>query len=652
MNRRIHVLPFCAAAVLLGMAWLYAQDPPTADSLNEGTRLQYDATNEIWRFQWWGRAGRTYFIQHTDDLQSWMYVPVIESGDDSVREWGFTTTGDKFFVRLRYTDAPTSDPFIADFDGDGVPNLFEVQNGFNPFGLVDLNSNGMADEWEQFFAGKFAIWPPNLSISIPRNQTANGTIFLRNETANPVNFSVSLANNLGPSYGFKDSVTGGIVYTWEEISTTGTKLETISNAYYGQQLVELNQFLFPYFGTNFSQIYVMPNGALSLGQPNWIYDNYYGLPSSSAPENFIAPFWDYLDTRTIGDIYYKEESDRLIVQYENVGRVGGGTNSAYTFQVVLFADGRIQFRYKAMTGTLNSATIGIQDFTRTLGLQVAYDAAYVSNQMAVEINPQSSFLSVSPVSGTVPANTTLTLSPLFRSLQLPFGTYTATITTTHDAPDVAGPHTTTASLTVLNAPATVTITSPTSGIQILQGDSLTITASAADQDGMQKVEFYNGSIMMDETSWEPYQWYWYNPSVGTHTLTARAMDIFSGSTTSAPVTVTVLADSDGDRMADDWEVSHGLNPSDPADDYADPDGDRIPNLWEYLSVTDPNDLNSKPGVTAIVAANGTADYLTLQEAFDNEPDGAVIEVRDGIYGGLSAWGGQANALAGELILPC
>jgi hypothetical protein len=523
-------------------------------------------------------------------------------------------------------------------DTDALSDWEESILGTNPLN-PDTDGDGLLDDWEYVHTGKFGIWPSTISLRLPRNQTANAAIHLYNDTTSPVNYSVTLAGNTGPSYGFEDSVSGTVAYTWEEISTTGTKLENISDVLDGTQPVDLVGFSFPFYGNTFSRVHVSNNGFVTFGTPSSDYNN-RPLPSSSAPANLIAAFWDDLDTRTIGDIYYKEESNRLIIQYENVGRYGGGTSSAYTFQIVLFADGRIQFRYKSMAGVLNSATVGIQNTVGTIGLQIAHDSSYVANQMAVEIRPQSVFLSVAPVAGTVPAKTTFSLNALFRSLQLPFGTYTATITTAHNASDVPGPHTTTATLEVFNAPATVALTAPANGTAVLQGDNITLTATATDPEGMQKVEFYNGTTKISEINWPPYSWTWHNPPVGTHTLTARAIDIFGGSTTSAPVTVTVLADTDGDRMPDAWESAHALNAGDPSDAYADVDGDRIPSLWEYIHGTNPLNSGSKPAISAVVAANGTGNYQTLQQAYDNLTDGAIIEVRSGTYSGLNAGGSK------------
>ncbi len=141
MSRKL-LLPVLVGVISAG--FLFAQ---TADDPNEGTKLEYDSTNEVWRFKWWGRAGSTYFLQHSEDLQTWAWIPIVEPGDDSIKEWGLTSTSEKFFLRLRYTTEPTSDPEGGDFDGDGVSNLAEVQQGLDPFD-EDTDGDGMHDGYE------------------------------------------------------------------------------------------------------------------------------------------------------------------------------------------------------------------------------------------------------------------------------------------------------------------------------------------------------------------------------------------------------------------------------------------------------------------------------------------------------------------------
>lgn len=135
---------------------LRAQGP--AD-LNEGTRLIRDNTNSIYRFSWWGRSPRTYFIQHSEDLTNWVYVPTIEPGTDAEKEWGFTSTAPKFFLRLKYTDIPTADPFNDDFDGDGVGNYDELLQGTDPLSWRDTDHNGIPDDWELYYFGHIGVDP-------------------------------------------------------------------------------------------------------------------------------------------------------------------------------------------------------------------------------------------------------------------------------------------------------------------------------------------------------------------------------------------------------------------------------------------------------------------------------------------------------------
>lgn len=116
-----------------------------------GSKLEYDSENSIFRFKWWGKAGHTYFIQHSENLVTWNWLPLVEPGDNSIKEWAFTSTGNKFFVRLRYTDLVTADAADGDFDGDGVPYLAEVNQGTDPFVKLDSDNDGMPDDWEKFF---------------------------------------------------------------------------------------------------------------------------------------------------------------------------------------------------------------------------------------------------------------------------------------------------------------------------------------------------------------------------------------------------------------------------------------------------------------------------------------------------------------------
>lgn len=84
---------------------------------------------------WQGVAGRIYFMQWSLDLQTWLYAPFIDFGD-GMHSRGLNSSSDKFFVRLHYIDDPSitslDEAMNADFDGDGLSNIFEVTFGYDP----------------------------------------------------------------------------------------------------------------------------------------------------------------------------------------------------------------------------------------------------------------------------------------------------------------------------------------------------------------------------------------------------------------------------------------------------------------------------------------------------------------------------------------
>lgn len=92
-----------------------------------------------------------------------------------------------------------------------------------------------------------------------------------------------------------------------------------------------------------------------------------------------------------------------------------------------------------------------------------------------------------------------------------------------------------------NQPPTVSIYSPTSGGTINAGSSITIQADASDDGTISKVEFFQGSTKLGEDTTAPYSYTWNNVSQGTYSITAKATDNDNASTTSAAVTLNVIA---------------------------------------------------------------------------------------------------------------
>ncbi|MEO5713721.1 MAG: Ig-like domain-containing protein [Luteolibacter sp.] len=90
-----------------------------------------------------------------------------------------------------------------------------------------------------------------------------------------------------------------------------------------------------------------------------------------------------------------------------------------------------------------------------------------------------------------------------------------------------------------NIAPVVTLTSPVSGSVYLQGDTIDLSASASDADGIQRVEFYDGPDKIGEDFTAPYQYSWNGAFQGQHQITAFAVDHVGNNTSSAPSVVNV-----------------------------------------------------------------------------------------------------------------
>jgi Zn-dependent metalloprotease len=91
-----------------------------------------------------------------------------------------------------------------------------------------------------------------------------------------------------------------------------------------------------------------------------------------------------------------------------------------------------------------------------------------------------------------------------------------------------------------NEPPTVTWTSPTSGSSVAVGGSVTFAVSAADQDGIDRVEFWQGGKKLGEVSQPPFALSVPMTSAGTFGIVARAFDTYGASADSASIQVTVV----------------------------------------------------------------------------------------------------------------
>ncbi|HEY3174122.1 MAG TPA: S8 family serine peptidase [Candidatus Polarisedimenticolia bacterium] len=240
---------------------------------------------------------------------------------------------------------------------------------------------------------------------------------------------------------------GGPAFSWVEISGTGIPVSGVTTDDSNGGPLALG-FSFPFYGTFFNSIRVCSNGWLSFTSAATSYSN-QPLPNGGAPENLIAPFWDDLNPGGATHIYYQTFPTRAIVEWSGIAPYTG--TGSFSFQAIIESSGAMTFQYLSMAGDVSSATVGIQNATKTVGLQTAFNQSYLHDSMAVRITALPQWLTVAPTSGRVGPFGHVFLNAHIDASGLEGGTYPGTITIQNNDPTNPAA-VVTASLHVIGAP--------------------------------------------------------------------------------------------------------------------------------------------------------------------------------------------------------
>ena len=204
-----------------------------------------------------------------------------------------------------------------------------------------------------------------------------------------------------------------IAYDWVDISTMGTNTGIHADDIVGGPFPV--GFSFPFFaGTLYNQVWVSSNGWFTFTATTGSAFSNYAIPTASAPNNIVCPFWDDLNLVSAGNIYYYYDAanTRFILQYQDVPMYSGG--GTVTFQTYLYENGDVVVMWNSLTGNLISNTVGIENATGTEGIQVTYNNSgpiNPANQTGVIIysvgtppEPLDVFVTLTPIgSTTIPA---------------------------------------------------------------------------------------------------------------------------------------------------------------------------------------------------------------------------------------------------------
>lgn len=282
---------------------------------------------------------------------------------------------------------------------------------------------------------------------------------------NPVDvYGQSIEGSGGPDLGGYEWIDSdepnGPLYLWNDIAATGTAVTTwiptgtfsgTDEGYAGPFNFGFN---FKFYGNTKTQFYLGSNGFICFAPVTGNAFSNAAIPTAAEPNDLISPFWDDLDAKAPGTVHYKQDGNKMIIQWTNYQKYSG--TASYTWQVHIYSGGKIIMYFKEMTGTINSATVGIENGTGTIGLQTAYNSTYIKNNLAVKYSAEPDWLVTSnTLNGTLYNGNTAELILTFKTEDFPLGAYTMDVVVTSNAtntPSVTVP----VSMTIVPIPVEMT----------------------------------------------------------------------------------------------------------------------------------------------------------------------------------------------------
>lgn len=338
-----------------------------------------------------------------------------------------------------------------------------------------INNNGPGrldyDISRLMFSGKSA------ELSIEKVLSAEPVGFVSNDPDRPEDIA-PLFNDADKGAGGPDNWghiwvdsddPSGPAFEWVDISSVG--IEIIGFGDDDTSAALPIGFEFPFFENSYSTLYVSSNGIITFGSGSTVRTNTI-MPYNAAPDNMIAMWWDDLDPRRGGNIYYYYDAgnERFIVSYVGIKNYYSTTGTgSLTFQAILYPNGRIVLQYGVMdpgadASGLAGATIGIENLAGTDGLSVVFDNTYMHDNLSVQIL-SANWLSVSPSSGTIEPYSADTVSVGFDAADLAEDTYSGQLTINSNDPDT--PTINVPAIMIVSGqsmpPAAPALTSPDSG---------------------------------------------------------------------------------------------------------------------------------------------------------------------------------------------
>ena len=195
-----------------------------------------------------------------------------------------------------------------------------------------------------------------------------------------------------------------IDYDWIDISDDNTTVEFESNDE-SPGYFDIG-FNFPFYGMDYTEILINPNGWIGFGEDNNEWDN-QGIFDEGSPRNAILGYWDDFNPvsgdNSVGEGYvrYHSNGDRMVIWYDDV--IHWTNNEIRSdFQIILYSSGEIAVNYRSIEGISNDgATIGIINAEGDIGQQIPFDEMDFATPLSLSYKLSPDWVSLSQDEGGI-----------------------------------------------------------------------------------------------------------------------------------------------------------------------------------------------------------------------------------------------------------
>ncbi len=278
-----------------------------------------------------------------------------------------------------------------------------------------------------------------------------------------------------------------------------------------EEIIFANGFTFPFYGITYNRIFVNYHGNLSFNSPN--FEQLSRWSDLSIP--IIAPFWDELQPNFDSTVYVKQYSDRVqFTWYKMQSNWPRPGSTPRTFQATLYPDGGIEFSYPQiqpwsgpMVGLTsgNGSYAGARDYTA--------EAPFTSTD---QNGPYEVFDASWPPKGF--------------DLGLAYLTFNVNGTGNYDVTYGY----------LRDAAPTVTIVSPLSRTEFVQGKPVNVQVNSNDDIAVQSVALLIDGIISETLTNPPYSFSFIGPILDSVVVQAKSTDVRGNISLSTPVTILLL----------------------------------------------------------------------------------------------------------------